>query len=100
MGVPSGSSATSRRSGRRPPIDKGVVGEDTTEVVACPWALLDLARFCQEHHACAEGAAPCPTDPSPSPPAPEPAPTDRASVAGPADRLSGGAARTTRPDAR
>jgi len=37
--------------------------------------LLDLARFCQESHIRAGGAAPCPTDSPPHPPAPEPAPS-------------------------
>ena len=45
---------------RRLPLHTPVAGPDTTAVIACPWALLDLARFCQEYHARIGGAAPCP----------------------------------------
>ncbi len=69
--------ARSRQIRRQPALDAGVVGPDTTAVTACPWALLELAHFCQEFRTRTGGAAPCPIDPSRSPPRLTPPPEPR-----------------------
>ena len=76
MVMPNASCAPSRKSRPRLPVDDIVVAADKTKSVAvCPWALLELARVCQEYRAVHGGSEPCL---SPSPPSCPPAVSETA----------------------
>src|SRR5437660_1358530 len=74
--------AASKETERQPPICTAVAEAATTAPSAvCPWALLQLARWCRERLDSSGGSAPCPEGTSvPRPPASE-APTADAGVA-------------------
>src|SRR5262245_10440823 len=89
-----------RQTRQQPPLDARLVEPDTIGGMAvCPWALLDLAHFCEKFRTHG-GPAPCPTAPLLHPPAPEAdAVAQRTPLAGPVADAPGGTPAPARPDA-
>jgi hypothetical protein len=66
VGSPSAPAGATKRSGQKPAVCTPVVEVATSDLITiCPWALLELAHWCQGQLQANGGTAPCP-DPCPT----------------------------------